>query len=284
MPEPLLSILCITYNHAPYIRQCLDGFIMQKVNFPIEVLINDDASTDGTADIIREYEQKYPDIIKPLYQTENQFSKGIPVNWIYNYPRIKGKYFTTCEGDDYWIDDCYLKDGVMFLEQHKEYNCYAANTICKKPNSEEPIVNALDYNNIGHDVSFDNYLYLHTSARMYRNIIDLTASFDPLPCLADSYLWYIYLDKGKVFFEHKIVSVYRITGKGIWTNLTKKEQINQNYEANILANKYFSNKYSVFFWRAIPKNIILRAIKKIIGIERTMELLFFFLSKFGKNH
>ena len=74
--KPVVSICCATYNHSQYIRQCLDGFVMQKTTFPVEVLIHDDASTDGTQDIIREYECKYPDLIKPIYQTENQYSKG----------------------------------------------------------------------------------------------------------------------------------------------------------------------------------------------------------------
>ena len=73
----MVSICCLAYNHEKYIRQCLDGFIMQKCDFKFEVIIHDDASTDHTADIIREYEKKYPDIIKPIYQTENQYSKGI---------------------------------------------------------------------------------------------------------------------------------------------------------------------------------------------------------------
>jgi glycosyltransferase involved in cell wall biosynthesis len=75
---PLVSVSVITYNHEKYIRQCLDGILMQNVNFPYEVLVHDDASPDGTADIIREYEAKYPDIIKPIYQTENQYSQGRP--------------------------------------------------------------------------------------------------------------------------------------------------------------------------------------------------------------
>lgn len=118
---PLVSICCLTYNHAPYIRQCLDGFMMQKGNFPFEVLIHDDASTDGTQDIIREYEEKYPEIIKPIYQTENQYSKGVSVSYSYQFPRAKGKYVTLCEGDDYWIDSCKLQKQTTFLEKNEEY-------------------------------------------------------------------------------------------------------------------------------------------------------------------
>ncbi|HHX61228.1 MAG TPA: glycosyltransferase [Epulopiscium sp.] len=105
---PLVSICCLAYNHEKFIRQALDGFIMQESNFPIEVLIHDDASTDDTANIIREYEKKYPEIIKPIYQTENQYSKGVGISVTYNFPRAKGKYIAMCEGDDYWTDPYYL--------------------------------------------------------------------------------------------------------------------------------------------------------------------------------
>ena len=75
--EPLMvTILCLVYNHESYIRQCLEGFVMQKTNFRFEAIVHDDASTDGTAAIIREYAEKYPDIIKPIFETENQYSKG----------------------------------------------------------------------------------------------------------------------------------------------------------------------------------------------------------------
>jgi glycosyltransferase involved in cell wall biosynthesis len=99
--------------------------MMQKTNFPIEVLIHDDASTDGTADIIREYEQKYPEIIKPVYQTENQYSKGVRISQTYNYPRAQGKYIAFCEGDDYWTDPLKLQKQADFLENNPEYGmCY----------------------------------------------------------------------------------------------------------------------------------------------------------------
>lgn len=121
-PTPLVSIICLAYNQAQYIRNTLKGFVIQKTNFPIEILIHDDASTDETADIICEYENKYPTIIKPIYQKENQYSKKVAIGVTYIYPKVKGKYIALCEGDDYWIDPLKLQKQVDFLEQHPNYS------------------------------------------------------------------------------------------------------------------------------------------------------------------
>lgn len=123
-----VSICCITFNHVQFIRECLDSFLMQKTDFLFEVLIHDDASTDGTAEIIKEYQQKYPDIIKPVYQTENQWSKGIRnIQSKYNFPRAKGKYIAMCEGDDYWTDPNKLQKQVDFLENNKDIGLVFSN-------------------------------------------------------------------------------------------------------------------------------------------------------------
>lgn len=121
----VVSIICNTYNHEKYISEALDSFLMQKTNFKFEVLVHDDASTDGTADIIREYEKKYPDVIKPIYQKENQYSKGIDIGFLYQIPRVKGKYIALCEGDDYWIDEYKLQKQVDAMEKHPEIDMCA---------------------------------------------------------------------------------------------------------------------------------------------------------------
>lgn len=117
---PLVSVITLAYNHESYIRDCLEGILMQKTSFKFELIIHDDASTDGTAEIIREYVAKYPDIIKPIYQSENQYSKGVPIGRTFLYPRVKGKYIAECEGDDYWIDPFKLQKQVDLLELDSE--------------------------------------------------------------------------------------------------------------------------------------------------------------------
>lgn len=122
MSDVKVSIICITYNHENYVRKALDGFLMQKTNFEYEILIHDDASTDSTARIIKEYEEKYPKIIKPIYQVENQYSKGAPIIAGFLLPKAKGEYVAFCEGDDFWTDENKLQEQVEFLDNHPEYS------------------------------------------------------------------------------------------------------------------------------------------------------------------
>lgn len=119
--KPLVVVRCITYNHESYIRECLDGFIMQQTNFKFIVIIHDDASTDGTPAIIKEYADKYPHIIKPIYQVQNQYSKknGSITRILANACNKTGaKYIAFCEGDDYWIDPLKLQRQVDYMNRN----------------------------------------------------------------------------------------------------------------------------------------------------------------------
>lgn len=130
---PLVSIWCTVYNHEPYLRQCLDGFVMQKTNFKFEAIVHDDASTDGSAAIIREYAEKYPDIIKPILETENQYSKKDGSLDRIMDSNMRGKYIAFCEGVDYWIDPNKLQMQVDFLEANPDYGmCYTKTSVYKQ--------------------------------------------------------------------------------------------------------------------------------------------------------
>lgn len=155
MQEPLVSICCITYNHAPFIKQCLEGFLMQKTSFAIEILIHDDCSTDGTTEIIKEYTSKYPHLIFPLYEEENQYQKGKASEIdFYNYKRARGKYIAYCEGDDYWTDPLKLQKQVDFMKANTEYSvCFHEidvydnrnNIYLKKDNIKEDFDVSIDF-------------------------------------------------------------------------------------------------------------------------------------------
>ncbi len=123
--QPLVAIKCVTYNHEKYLKDALEGFVKQKTKFPFVAIVHDDASTDKTASILKEYADKYPDIILPIYETENQHSKfdGSLLRITTGALTATGaKYIAICEGDDYWTDPLKLQKQVDFLESHPDYS------------------------------------------------------------------------------------------------------------------------------------------------------------------
>lgn len=170
---PLLAIKCTTYNHELYVCQCLDGFIMQKTNFPFIAIVHDDASTDNTADIIRKYAEKYPHIIKPIYENENQYSKrdGSIERIMNNAIPDSVKYVAICEGDDYWTDSNKLQKQVDFLENNPEHTlCFHNAKVIYE--SEELEQQQLRFNNTFSNIENRDY----SGIEIYENWIIPTAS------------------------------------------------------------------------------------------------------------
>lgn len=118
---PLLTIVCVTYNHEKYIDDAIKGFLSQITNFSFVILVHDDASTDRTAEIVRNYDRQHPDLFRNIYQTENQHSKNL-LHYGIIFNQVNTKYIALCEGDDYWTDPLKLQKQVDFLESHEDYN------------------------------------------------------------------------------------------------------------------------------------------------------------------
>ncbi len=224
MDTPLVSVFCDVYNHEPYLRECLDGIVMQKTNFPIEVIINDDASTDHSADIIREYADKYPDLFVPIYQKENLFSKREQSMWsMVEAPRARGKYVAFCEGDDYWTDPLKLQRQVDFLEANPEYSlCFhrVVLSVLQRDGTwkEEPDdVRDLQGRQTIEDLVM-NGNQIHTQSVMIRNI---SVIWDKLAKMGrvlpvDYPLWVLTAEYGDIYKLPDTMAVYRV-GSGIWS-------------------------------------------------------------------
>ena len=180
MCEVAVSVICNTYNHGKYIAQTLDGFVMQKTSFPFEVLVHDDASTDDTADIIRKYEKKYPDIIKPIYQTVNQYSQKVKITPTYQFPRVKGRYIAYCEGDDFWTDPEKLQKQFDAMESHPEVDMCVHTTSKLYPDGKKVVVTACDTETIipTEDIILGGGLSINTCSLMYRkSMLDVNWRF-----------------------------------------------------------------------------------------------------------
>ena len=123
----MVSVVCITYNHVDYIEEAIKGFVNQKTDFKYEVIIHDDASTDGTTQIVLDYAQRYPNLIKTIIQKENIYN-DLSNDLMYDnlLPASQGKYIALCEGDDYWIDEYKLQKQVDYMESRPECSLCAS--------------------------------------------------------------------------------------------------------------------------------------------------------------
>ena len=128
--QPMVSVCCVTYNHADTIAETLDAFLVQAADLPIEILVHDDCSTDGTQEILERYAAAHPDVIFPLFETENQYSRGVAMDATFNFPRARGEYIALCEGDDLWDDPHKLQKQVAAMRAHSDATfCFTNGTV-----------------------------------------------------------------------------------------------------------------------------------------------------------
>lgn len=219
--EIMVSIICETYNHESYITDAIESFLMQKTHFLYEILIHDDASTDKTPEIIKQYEAKYPDLIKPIYQTENQYSRGVQVERI-NEKRAKGKYIAICEGDDFWSNPYKLQKQVDYMEKnaacsmcvHAAYRVSPNKTKLKshvKPNQGNKVFTVEEVIEGGGGLFATNSIIYPAMFREYRPDFYNNAPVGDYPLA-------IYLAlQGTVFYIDEYMSAYRVGVKGSWT-------------------------------------------------------------------
>lgn len=317
--HPLVSIKCLAFNQEKYIGQTLDGFLMQETDFPFEVIVHDDASPDKTADILREYEKKYPLIVKPVYQTENQYSKHDgSLTRAANAP-LKGKYIAECEGDDYWIDPQKLQRQVDFLESHPEYvYSHTAFKYYDQANDQFLEDSSIENNsriqredpeNIGQHILDYNEYRIQTVTTVYKREI-LSKIKDNFVMsgyflMGDTQQFFLASQLGKIHYDPTITSVYRLLqNSACHRGQRNKAQSRFNLscaEMRVFLSKHIHDeptilkfkrefgkaliRYAVFdpkFRSKIDETVIPGKFKFLLFLARHCNLVRFLIAKKGK--
>ena len=231
MKNVKLSILCLTFNHAQFIRKALDSFLMQQTNFDFEILIHDDASRDETAKILHEYKSKYPDIIELLIQKENQYFTEKDYIKTFISPFIKGQYVALCEGDDYWTDPLKLQKQVDFLDAHPECSiCFHPVKVVWEDKSQKdrifptPSFRFRKKITTLQDLLKHNYIQTNSVVyrwRFHKDSLNLIPD-DILP--GDYFLHLLHAQTGKIGFIDDVMAVYRKHAGGLWNGAGKTDE------------------------------------------------------------
>ena len=260
-----ISVCCLTYNHEKYVRQALESIINQTCTYSIEILINDDASTDQTASIIKEFELKYPNTIKPIYQSQNQRSKiGGGMNPTFNFNRARGRYLAFCEGDDYWVSPDKLQNQVDFLERNYDYGAVVTDYNKVNDNGDEIISNFLKSyysEKSNRDLKLKSFFRSEikrmrtiTSVIRKKSIDDLIIKGFLKNCPGDTQIFTHLICTSKVHLFLDTSSSYRILKESV--SHTKSYQKKQNF-----LNSYIRYmEYAVVFYKM--KNSEKRYLKK----------------------
>lgn len=249
--EPIMvSVSCLVYNHASYLRQCLDSILSQKTNFRFELLIHDDASTDESADIIREYEERYPDIVRPIYQAVNQHSQRINIHFAHQYPRARGKYFCLCEGDDYWCDDTKLQTQFDIMETNPDCTMCVHRvqgvTVDGQPNGKlfpayEAESGKFSGTQLIRDILSGKSYPFQTSSYFYKSepytSLTETPEFMAIAVSGDVVRLLYLGDLGNIYFLDKTMSCYRMNSVGSWSSKVRRDiSFRVNHIRNFIAS------------------------------------------------
>lgn len=220
---PMLTIVCTSFNHEKYIHKAIEGFLMQQTNFSFEIIVHDDASEDGTVDIIREYRDRHPGLIFPIFQEENQYSQGVRPVFTWVWPKIRGRYLALCEGDDFWTDPFKLQKQIYFLEKNPTFSvCYHR---VKELNEADGSL-ALETLNLAetektysiYDLAQKNFI--RTPSVVYRKTEKgLPEWFFRAP-LGDYLLHMLHAREGKIKYFPETMAVYRRNRPFAWSSLS----------------------------------------------------------------
>lgn len=230
----MVSAVCMTYNHEEFIRDAIEGILNQKTDFRFELIIHDDASTDGTAKIVSEYAEKYPEIIRPILQSTNQKQKGRNIWLSFILPEVRGKYIAICEGDDYWINEDKLQIQTDFMENHQDYSMCMHNAVKLNYGTGEKVrmdtfeeagtYSQEEHLQIGLGSDFPAFASYFLRANDWKDMPEIFWTGVAL----DYSLRQYYASKGKIYYFKEPMSVYRFHVPGSYMKRIAASQSKYN--------------------------------------------------------
>lgn len=259
--NPKVSVCVQTYNHVDYITECLDGILMQETNFPFEIILGEDESSDGTRDICKAYAQKYPDKIRLFLRSREDviYVDGNPTgryNLIENLSASKGKYIALCEGDDYWTDPNKLQKQVDFLKNNQDVNlCFnRSDLLINKEFKLHPIPEVFEAKAFNYIELLRHYNFIGTAGVLFRKpkFFNFPQWFLSIP-FGDLGLYKIVLGDKKIGCINDVMSVYRIHDKGAYSGL-----------GEIREKKVYLNFYNVIY------NFLNEEEKQVVQSKRSL--------------
>lgn len=287
---PVLSVFSWAFNHKDFIRESIESILVQRTNFKVEIIIHDDASSDGTKEIIKEYQNKYPFLFNNILQEENQWSQGKSVMT----PLIekpKGKYIALTHGDDYWTDPHKLQKQVDFLEANTDYTLVYHP--CMEMKNEMIRKEILNYSKNNYDITVEELLKfnkIHTPSVVFKSSV-----FPPpdwfINCPVGDYpLWILLGLKGKIRCIVEYMSVYRIHIDSTWSSQNLKYRIIKllivldfiSKELNENQNKILSKNFKKNYIRLILECNL--KLSSIIDINKKLPVSSVFTKYYCENY
>ncbi|NCC18134.1 MAG: glycosyltransferase [Bacteroidia bacterium] len=287
-PEGTLPLVCtstLAYNHEPYIRECLDGILMQKTTFPVQVLVHEDCSTDKTAEILKEYQAKYPNLIKVFYQPENIYSlkdqeeKRKRREEFYSW--IIGKYEAICEGDDYWIDPLKLQKQVDFLEANPEYSmCFHNAEVLYDNQASNHIFNKIKKSRKITLKEIIQEWIIPTASIVIKKDSIKNPEWASKIYSGDVILSLMAIKEGEIYFISEIMSIYRksYNNDSISSKMKDKPEYTLLHYIKIL--EYYNIEIDFLHYKVLHKEIKYRLmmLKYIKSKKQTSKIIALFLN------
>ncbi len=276
MSEMIVSVCMITYNHEPFIREAIEGVLMQQTSFPIELVIGEDCSTDRTREICLEYKEKYPDKIKFLLNEKNL---GMMPNFIQTLNACTGKYIALCEGDDYWTDKLKLQKQVDFLEGNEEYVMayHDAKVIDEAGEIISEAKLPCDFKQELHEIELKKGTWVPTLSICFRNVIKSFPKEMLKVVNGDTFLISLLgqFGKGKLIYDIQ-PGYYRVHKGGVWSEKGKLYKLSSSINTFRYLKKYFKKKGDLEvadYYDSFAKNLADRHIFETVKKEKISEIL-----------